>query len=84
MQMAMKISLGINKELIRAEDQIEIGAKGSVHKEGSLVGKDSVEIEIIIKGKGVKDILEHFPKKRAGFDFTGSHLRNRKIDLVIE
>lgn len=82
--MAMKISLGINKEILRSEEQIDLGAKGSVHKEGSLIGKDSVEVEIIIKGKGVKDIIQHFPKKRAGFDFVGSHLRNRKVDLVIE
>jgi hypothetical protein len=73
----------IDAENIIRGNEIRLEARGSVHKDGTLIGKEKIETQIIIKGDGVKDILAHLPGKSHMFLPTKTHFMGRKIEIIV-
>ena len=84
-KMEIKLERIFKEVVLENKNQIELEAQGSVHKEGTLLGRDRIEAQIILRGEGVRDILTHFPAKLPKFMaiLQKTRIIGRNLEIVI-
>lgn len=82
----VKVELKISSEQTNPNGkELTLGGLGKIHKDGKLLGSDEIRVKIELEGKGVSDILQHFPQQTVqGMFGAKAHLMGLKnVEILI-